>query len=53
MKNYDDIESTVEVDVYVQSVRSAQSKRVIGVPSVIPCDATPWFVARLRNCAAK
>src|SRR5882762_4166125 len=39
MENYDDIDSEVEVDALVHSVRAAQSKGVIGVPLAIPCDA--------------
>jgi SAGA-associated factor 73 len=53
MENYDDIDSEAEVDALVHSVRTAQSKGVIGVPLAIPCDASSWFVARrerLRNC---
>lgn len=53
IENYDDIDSEVEVDALVKSVRTAQSKGIIGVPLAIPCDASSWFVARrerLRNC---
>lgn len=53
MENYDDIDSEAEVDSLVKSVRTAQSKGIIGVPLAIPCDAGSWFVARrerLRNC---
>lgn len=52
-ENYDDIDSEAEVDTMVQSVRTAQSNGIIGVPLAIPCDAGSWFVSRrerLRNC---
>ncbi|KAF7971937.1 hypothetical protein HWV62_19385 [Athelia sp. TMB] len=52
-ENYDDIDSEAEVDALVHSVRTSQSKGIIGVPLAIPCDASSWFVPRrerLRNC---
>jgi len=52
-ENYDDIDSEAEVDSLVKSVRTAQSKGIIGAPLAVPCDANSWFVARrerLRNC---
>lgn len=52
-ENYDDLDSEAEVDSLVKSVRTAQSKGIIGVPLAIPCNAGSWFVTRrekLRNC---
>lgn len=53
VENYADLDSEAEVDSLVESVRTAQTKGLIGVPLAIPCDASSWFVARrerLRNC---
>jgi len=52
-ENLDDIDSEAEMDTLVQSIRTAQSRGLIGTPLAASCDAGSFFVARrerLRSC---
>lgn len=45
-EDLDDLDSEVEVEELIRSVRSAKDNGVIGVPLAVPCDAGSWFIQR-------
>lgn len=45
-EDLDDLDSEVEVEELIRSVRAAKDNGVIGVPLAVPCDAGSWFIQR-------
>jgi len=45
-EDLDDLDSEVEVEELIRSVRTAKDNGVIGVPLAVPCDAGSWFIQR-------
>jgi len=45
-EDLDDLDSEVEVEELIRSVRTAKENGVIGVPLAVPCDAGTWFIQR-------
>ncbi|KAF8159720.1 SCA7, zinc-binding domain-containing protein [Crassisporium funariophilum] len=45
-EDLDDLDSEVEVEDLIRSVRTARENGVISVPLAVPCDAGSWFVQR-------
>jgi len=45
-EDLDDLDSEVEVEGLIRSVRVAKENGVIGVPLAVPCDAGSWFIQR-------
>ncbi|KAF8957442.1 SCA7, zinc-binding domain-containing protein [Flammula alnicola] len=45
-EDLDDLDSEVEVEDLIRSVRTAKENGLIGVPLAVPCDAGSWFVQR-------
>ena len=45
-EDLDDLDSEVEVEALIRSIRVAKEKGVIGVPLAVPCDAGSWFIQR-------
>jgi len=41
-----DLDSEVEVEELIKSVRTAKENGVIGVALAVPCDASSWFIQR-------
>jgi len=48
-----DLDSEIEVEELIKSVRTAKENGVIGMPLALPCDASSWFIQcreRARCC---
>lgn len=45
-EDLDDLDSEVEMDDLIRSVRTAKEAGTIGVPLAVPCDAGSWFIQR-------
>lgn len=45
-EDLDDLDSEVEVEGLITSVKLAKENGVIGVPLAVPCDAGSWFIQR-------
>jgi len=45
-EDLDDLDSEVEVEGLITSVRIAKENGIIGVPLAVPCDASSWFIQR-------
>ncbi len=45
-EDLDELDSEVEIDELVNSVKVARDRGVIGMPLAVPCDASSWFVQR-------
>ncbi|CAA7267390.1 unnamed protein product [Cyclocybe aegerita] len=45
-EDLDDLDSEVEVDELVRSVKAAKENGLVAVPLAVPCDAGSWFVQR-------
>jgi len=45
-EDLDDLDSEVEVEELIRSVRTAKENGLIGVPLAVPCDAGSWFIQR-------
>ncbi|KAF8909423.1 hypothetical protein CPB84DRAFT_1766105 [Gymnopilus junonius] len=45
-EDLDDLDSEVEVEELIKSVRTAKENGLIGVPLAVPCDAGTWFIQR-------
>jgi SAGA-associated factor 73 len=45
-EDLDDLDSEVEVEGLVTSVKVAKENGIIGVPLAVPCDAGSWFIQR-------
>ena len=45
-EDLDDLDSEVEVEGLITSVKLAKENSVIGVPLAVPCDAGSWFIQR-------
>jgi len=45
-EDLEDLDSDVEVEELIKSVRTARENGLIGVPLAVPCDAGTWFVQR-------
>lgn len=45
-EDLDDLDSEVEVEGLITSVRVAKENGIIGVPLAVPCDASSWFIQR-------
>jgi len=45
-EDLDDLDSEVEIDELIHSVKQAGERGSIGVPLAVPCDASSWFVQR-------
>ncbi|KAF8200385.1 SCA7, zinc-binding domain-containing protein [Pholiota molesta] len=45
-EDLDDLDSEVEVEELIRSVRTARTRGAVGVPLAVPCDAGSWFVQR-------
>jgi len=45
-EDLDELDSEVEIEELVNSVKIARERGVIGMPLAVPCDASSWFVQR-------
>ena len=45
-EDLDDLDSEVEMEELIRSVRTAKEAGAIGVPLAVPCDAGSWFIQR-------
>lgn len=45
-EDLDELDSEVEMEELIKSVRTARENGVIGVPLAVPCDAGTWFIQR-------
>jgi SAGA-associated factor 73 len=45
-EDLDDLDSEVEIEELIGSVKLAREHGAIGVPLAVPCDASSWFVQR-------
>jgi len=45
-EDLDDLDSEVEVEGLIRSVRVAKENGIIAVPLAVPCDAGSWFIQR-------
>ncbi|KAH9479590.1 SAGA-associated factor 73 [Psilocybe cubensis] len=45
-EDVEELDSEVEVEELIKSVRVAKENGVIGVPLAVPCDAGTWFIQR-------
>lgn len=45
-EDLDDLDSEVEIEELISSVKLARERGSIGMPLAVPCDASSWFVQR-------